>query len=155
MSNPSGASVTNKKLDVARRFLKLLSSSDESWMEKAYEDSALFHLKSGLNGLLQEVCANYSLQHDLDISRLLEQANQKGISIPVLQELNALSSDPSSWLSQLEKAYVTAYECYSRPQGVVMSNVIVSSSSSENSIAFYLQSISELALRYREESTEY
>ncbi len=155
MSNPSEASVTNQRLDVARRFLKMLSALDEPWMEKAYEDSALFHLKSGLNGLLQEVSTNYSLKPVTDISYLLDESNQKGMSIPVLQELNALSSDPSSWLSQLEKAYVTAYECYSKPQAVVLINVIVSSSSSESSIAFYLQSISELVLRYREESTEY
>ncbi|MCZ2720443.1 hypothetical protein O1D97_01970 [Marinomonas sp. 15G1-11] len=155
MSNPSEASVTNQRLDVARRFLIMTNGVEESWMEKAYENAALFHLKSAINGLLQEVCSNYSLKRDMNISALLGHAQEKGTSIPVLQELNALSFDPASWFSQLEKDYTVAIECYSRSPVVVSTNVIASSQSLESSIAFYLKSITELVLRYREESSEY
>ncbi|WP_191603346.1 DUF6586 family protein [Marinomonas algicola] len=155
MSNPSEASVTNQRLDVARRFLNMKNEAAEFWMERAYEYSALFHLKSALNGLLQEVCANYSLKKEADLCVLLGAAKEKGMSIPVLQELNALSSDPISWLTLMEKDYNVALECHSKSPTVVSSNVIVSSQSLESSITFYLKSISDLVLRYREESAEY
>lgn len=155
MSSPSEASVTNQRLDVARRFLNMKNEVDDFWMERAYEHSALFHLKSALNGLLQEVCTNYSLKREADFGVLLDNAKEKGMSIPVLEELNALSSDPVSWFTLMEKDYCVALECHSKLSASVSSNVIVSSQSLESSIAFYLKSISDLVLRYREESAEY
>lgn len=156
MSGASFASLTNQKLDTARRFIKQSQDSDEAWLKVGLESSAIFQLRSALNGLLKEVTAAYSLSGSLDVVKLLTESEDKQIVIPVLAELADLSSRTDSWFSQLNQAYLVQFECRSSMPSVVQSdNLIGRGSDAGASVSFYLTKLVELVLRFREESSEY
>ncbi|WP_219701975.1 DUF6586 family protein [Marinomonas lutimaris] len=156
MSGASLASLTNQKLDTARRFIKQSQDSDEAWLKVGLESSAIFQLRSALNGLLKEVTAAYSLSGSLDVVKLLAESEDKQIVIPVLAELADLSSRTDSWCSQLNQAYLVQFECRSSMSSVVQSdNLIGRGSDAGASVSFYLTKLVELVLRFREESSEY
>ncbi|QUX91739.1 hypothetical protein CYL31_10065 [Marinomonas sp. A3A] len=156
MSGASLASLTNQKLDTARRFIKQSQDSDEAWLKVGLESSAIFQLRSALNGLLKEVTAAYSLSGSLDVVKLLVESEDKQIVIPVLAELADLSSRTDSWCSQLNQAYLVQFECRSSMSSVVQSdNLIGRGSDAGASVSFYLTKLVELVLRFREESSEY
>lgn len=155
MTGASVASVTNQKLDAARRLIQQSQASEEAWLSAGLESSALFQLRSALNGLIQEVCSNYGLTFSTDIVTLFNAVEAKQLVIPVLSELASLVKQPNSWLSQLEQAYRAQYEC--RPLGAVQlsDNLIGKGSDDGASTALYLAKLVELVLRFREESAEY
>lgn len=156
MSGASLASLTNQKLDTARRFIKQSQDSDEAWLKVGLESSAIFQLRSALNGLLKEVTAAYSLSGSLDVVKLLAESEDKQIVIPVLAELADLSSRTDSWCSQLNQAYLVQFECRSSMSSVVQSdNLIGRGGDAGASVSFYLTKLVELVLRFREESSEY
>lgn len=156
MSGSSLASVTNQRLDAARRLLQQATEMDNDWMTQSLESSALFQLRSGLNGLLQEVKTSYSLPAALDLDSLLQAANAKGISVPVLNELALLKNNGQSWLSQLHIAFQAALDCQvanqSYGEGV---ELIGRGSDAGTSTKYILSSLTELVLRYREDAAEY
>ncbi|MBJ7539478.1 DUF6586 family protein [Marinomonas transparens] len=154
MSGVSLASATNQKLDTARRLLQQSQASEEKWLSAGLESSAIFQLRSALNGLLQEVRSSYSLSSSFEITELLAEASAKQIVIPVLSELSDLLSRPDSWCSQLQQAYLVQLECRSAAH-IVNDNLIGRGGDSGASVDLYLAKLVELVLRFREESSEY
>lgn len=155
MSGVSFASLTNQKIDTARRFIKQSQNSEEKWLGVGLESSAIFQLKSALNGLLKEVSSAYSLSGSLDVAKLLAEAEAKQMMVPVLSELSGLLSRSDSWCSQLHQAYLVQLECCAARSIVEDNNVIGRGNDAGASVGFYLASLVELVLRFREESSEY
>ncbi|MBR7888545.1 hypothetical protein J9B83_06275 [Marinomonas sp. A79] len=156
MSSASLASLTNQKLDTARRLIQQGKVSEEAWLNVGLESSAIFQLRSALNGLLKEVSSAYSLSGGLDVTQLLAETQKKSIVVPVLSELADLMSRPESWCSQLEQAYLVQFECRVSMSAVVSSeNLIGRGSDAGASVSLYLAKLVELVLRFREESSEY
>lgn len=156
MSGASLASVTNQKLDTARRFIKQSQDTDEVWLKVGLESSAIFQLRSALNGLLKEVTAAYSLSGSLDVAKLLAESENKQIVVPVLAELADLLAYSNSWCYQLDQAYLVQFECRASISSVVQSdNLIGRGSDAGASVSLYLAKLVELVLRFREESSEY
>lgn len=156
MSGASLASVTNQKLDTARRFIKQSQDTDEVWLKVGLESSAIFQLRSALNGLLKEVTAAYSLSGSLDVAKLLAESEKKQIVVPVLAELADLLAYSNSWCYQLDQAYLVQFECRASISSVVQSdNLIGRGSDAGASVSLYLAKLVELVLRFREESSEY
>lgn len=158
MSGSSLASATNQRLDAARRMLAQSQQGEEAWLASSFESSALFQLRSALNGLLQEVMSSYSLKCNLSVNEMLVAAKAKDISIPVLNELELLVSNTNSWLSQLNSAYSIAFEC--KPNVGASSfgsgvELIGKGSDSGASTKHILDSLVEIVLRFREDSAEY
>lgn len=156
MSGASLASLTNQKLDTARRLIQQGKVSEETWLNVGLESSAIFQLRSALNGLLKEVSSAYSLSGGLDVSQLLAEAQKKSIVVPVLSELADLMIRPDSWCSQLEQAYLVQLECrVSMSTPIRSDNLIGRGSDAGASVSLYLAKLVELVLRFREESSEY
>ncbi len=153
--SPSLASLTNQKIDTARRFIQQSQENNEKWLSLGLESSAIFQLRSALNGLLKEVSASYSLSASLDVASLMEEANNKQIIIPVLSELADLLAHRESWCCQLEQAYLTQLECRAGMAFSYDENVIGRGGDAGASADFYLAKLVELVLRFREESSEY
>ncbi|WP_418138849.1 hypothetical protein AB8616_06080 [Marinomonas sp. RS-M-Aa-14] len=76
MSGVTLASLTNQKLDTARRFIQQSQISEEAWLNVGLESSAIFQLRSALNGLLKEVSTTYSLSGSLDVPSMLREAEK-------------------------------------------------------------------------------
>lgn len=156
MSAATPASITNQKLDSARRFLRQSQEGTESWLNSGLESAAVFHLRSALNGLLQEVSLAYQLTSGLQLSNLSAEAQTKGVVIPVLVELQDLSLQSGSWLNQLEQAYLVQFECRSSMFAKAGdSNLIGRGGDDGASVNLFLSKLTELVLRFREESSEY
>ncbi|NLQ16258.1 hypothetical protein HGG82_01305 [Marinomonas sp. M1K-6] len=156
MSGVTLASLTNQKLDTARRFIQQSQESGEAWLNVGLESSAIFQLRSALNGLLKEVSTAYSLSGSLDVANLLLEAEKKQIMIPVLTELADLLSRSDSWCFQLNQAYLVQFECRASASSVVQGdNLIGRGSDAGASVSLYLAKLIELVLRFREESSEY
>ena len=155
MNYASAASLTNQRLDIARRFILQGSSEDTQWMGPAYENAALFHLQSAVNGLLQEIIQGYQLGVSIRYADVLLHAKKRGIVLPVLTELENLLAQPTSWLCQLNKAYDACFECHSAMPIAGASNIIVSGGDAGAATQYYLNSLTDLVLRFREESAEY
>lgn len=157
MIGTSAASVTNQRLDAARQLLAQCDRLNDDWMLSSYETSAVFQLRSALNGLLQELKAVYVLDDSLSIHVLVSSATSKGAVVPALQELAELENNSSSWLNQLYKSYQAALECKSQGQVVSTgSNDLIGKGSDDAaSTKFILNSLVELVLRFREDAAEY
>lgn len=157
MSGVTLASLTNQKLDTARRFIQQSQECSEEWLKSGLESSAIFQLRSALNGLLKEVASAYSLpKMTLDISQLLAEAEAKQVVVPVLSELADLLSRSDSWCYQLNQAYLVQFECRASASSVMQSdNLIGRGSDAGASVSLYLTKLVELVLRFREESSEY
>jgi hypothetical protein len=155
MSAVSLASLTNQKIDTARRFIKQSQDSEEKWLSIGLESSAIFQLRSALNGLLKEVSTAYSLSGSLDVVTLIAEVEAKQIVVPVLNELSELWSRVDSWYYQLDQAYLVQLECRAALSVVEHSNLIGRGSDAGASAGFYLAKLVELVLRFREESSEY
>jgi len=155
MSGASLASLTNQKMDTARRFIQQSQNSEEKWLSVGLESSAVFQVRSALNGLLKEVSSSYSLSSSLDVVKLLAEAEAKQMMVPVLTELAELLSRSDSWCSQLHQAYLVQLECRASMSKVDDHNVIGRGSDAGASVDFYLAKLVELVLRFREESSEY
>lgn len=156
MSGATPASITNQKLDSARRFLRQSQEGEESWLGVGLESAAIFHLRSALNGLLQEVSLAYHLSSSTSVEDLFCDAQDKGVIVPVLSELRDLSLASRSWLNQLEQAYLVQFEC--RPSMFVKANdgeLIGRGNDAGASVNLFLANLTELVLRFREESSEY
>ena len=150
----SAASMTNQRLDIARKFLSM-PSTEQKWMEPAFENAALFHLQSALMGLLQEVKQAYHLSSEIDLLKLSQDARSKQISIPVINELIELQVNQSSWFSQLQHAFEASLKCHPNFYNAKQSNLIVSAVDDRSASMTYLNALTELTLRFREESSEY
>lgn len=155
MSLASSASTTNQRLDAARRLIQLAQSSEETWLVSSLESSAMFQLRSALNGLLQEVKLAYRLTGKLEVSGLLAEAQEKQSLVPVLLELNDLLQQSSSWCSQLISLYQQQLDCHMNQSAVDRTNLIGVGSDDSASLTLYLSKLTELVLRFREESSEY
>ncbi|MBD5772159.1 DUF6586 family protein [Marinomonas colpomeniae] len=155
MSGVSLASLTNQKIDTARRFIKQSQDSEEKWLSIGLESSAIFQLRSALNGLLKEVSTAYSLSGSLDVVTLIAEVKAKQIVVPVLNELSELWSRVDSWYYQLDQAYLVQLECRAALSVVEQGNLIGRGSDAGASAGFYLAKLVELVLRFREESSEY
>ena len=156
MSGASLASLTNQKIDTARRLIQQSQENEEKWLNVGLESSAIFQLRSALNGLLKEVCLSYSLSGSLDVDKLLIEAENKQMVVPVLSELSNLLSQPNSWCSQLNQAYLVQLECSASMVAIEKGdNLIGRGSDAGASVSFYLAKLVELVLRFREESSEY
>lgn len=156
MSGANQASTTNQKLDAARRFIRQSQDNSESWLSSGIEAAALFHLRSALNGLLQEVKSAYRLKSSLEIDELMQEAKENDVVIPVLNELFDLLKSKNSWLSQLMQAYQVEYKCLANQVVRVNDdNLIGRGNDGGTSISLYLSKLTELVLRFREESSEY
>lgn len=156
MTNASLASRTNQKIDTARRFIRQSQDSDEPWLSSGLSSSALFQLRSALNGLLNEVTTAYSLSASLDIAALQAEAKAKGVVVPVVNELSSLWVQRDSWVYQLEQAYLVQLESrMATPSVVDNGDIIGRGDDADASVNFYLTQLVELVLRFREESSEY
>ncbi|ETI58011.1 DUF6586 family protein [Marinomonas profundimaris] len=155
MSGASLASLTNQKIDTARRFIRQSQESDEKWLSVGLESSAIFQLRSALNGFLKELSCAYSLSGSLDVATLLLEAESKQIMVPALSELADLLSRSDSWCAQLYQAYLVQFECRSSLSVVESDNLIGRGNDAGASVDFYLAKLVELVLRFREESSEY
>ncbi|WOD07160.1 DUF6586 family protein [Marinomonas sp. GJ51-6] len=155
MSGVSLASVTNQKIDTAKRFIQQSQDMDEKWLSVGLESSAIFQLKSALNGLLKEISSAYSLSGSLDVSVLMKEAESKHMVVPALSELADLCARKDSWCAQLEQAYLAQLECRAAVSVMGGDNLIGRGSDAGASVGFYLASLAELVLRFREESSEY
>jgi hypothetical protein len=155
MSGASLASLTNQKIDTARRFIQQSQDSEEKWLSLGLESSAIFQLRSALNGLLKEVSTAYSLSESLDIAVLLAEAEAKQMMVPVLSELGGLWSRTDSWCAQLHQAYLVQLECRAAMSVMDSENLIGRGNDAGASASFYLAKLVELVLRFREESSEY
>lgn len=156
MSVSSLASITNQRLDAARRLLIQSQEADNDWMTQSFESSALFQLRSGLNGLLQEVKTSYSLQAELSLDALIQACDAKGIGVPVLVELAQLSNNNQSWLAQLFVAYTAALECQVGSNAYAVDVELIGRGTDAGaSTKFILSSLTELVLRFREDAAEY
>lgn len=155
MNDVSLASLTNQKIDTARRLIRQNQENEEKWLSMGLESSAIFQLKSALNGLLKEVSLSYSLSGSLGIDKLLAEAESKQITVPVLNELSDLLSRSDSWYSQLNHAYLVQLECCASIVFTEDDNLIACESDAGASVNFYFAKLVELVLRFREESSEY
>lgn len=155
MSSVSLASLTNQKIDTARRLIQQSLESEEKWLSVGLESSAIFQLKSALNGLLKEVSFSYSLSGSLDIDKLLAEAESKQMMVPVLSELSDVLSRSDSWCSQLNQTYLVQLECRASMVSIEGDNLIGRGNDASASVKFYLAKLVELVLRFREESSEY
>lgn len=156
MSVASLASLTNQKLDTARRFIQQSQECEEAWLAVGLESSAVFQLRSALNGLLKEVSSAYSLSGSLDVVELLIESESKQIVVPVLSELADLLGRKDSWYFQLDQAYLAQFECKGSASSIVHGdNLIGRGSDAGASVSYYLAKLVELVLRFREESSEY
>jgi hypothetical protein len=150
----SAASMTNQRLDIARRFLAM-PNTEQKWMGPAFENAALFHLQSALLGLLQEVKQAYHLSSEIGLQELYQDAKSKQISIPVINELFELTLSSESWYCQLQNAFDASLKCHPNFYNAKQENLIVSSSDTSSACLTYLNSLTEIILRFREESSEY
>lgn len=156
MSGSSLASITNQRLDAARRLLLQSQDVENDWMSESLESSALFQLRSGLNGLLQEVKTSYSLQGTLDIDALIQSCHDKGISVPVLIELSQLKDSGQSWLTQLFTAFSAVLLCQVGNASYSAGTELIGRGTDAGaSTKFILNSLTELVLRFREDAAEY
>ena len=155
MSGVSLASLTNQKIDTARHFIKQSQGSEEKWLSIGLESSAIFQLRSALNGLLKEVSTAYSLSGSLDIATLISEVEAKEIVVPVLSELSSLWSRVDSWCYQLDQAYLVQLECRAALSVMEYDGLIGRGNDAGASASFYLTGLVELILRFREESSEY
>lgn len=155
MSVASLASLTNQKIDTARRLIQQSQENEEKWLSIGLESSAIFQLRSALNGLLKEVSLSYSLSGLLDVDKLLVEAESKQMMVPVLSELSDLLSRPDSWCYQLNQAYLVQLECRASMVAIEGDNLIGRGNDAGASVSFYLAKLVELVLRFREESSEY
>ncbi|ETX11557.1 hypothetical protein MUS1_09805 [Marinomonas ushuaiensis DSM 15871] len=155
MSVANLASLTNQKLDTAKRLILLSQANEEKWLNVGLESSAIFQLKSALNGLLREVSVSYSLSGSLDVNKLLVESESKQMMVPVLSELSDLLSRSDSWCYQLNQAYLVQLECRGSMALIEGDNLIGRGNDAGTSINFYLAKLVELVLRFREESSEY
>jgi len=155
MSAASLASLTNQKLDTAKRLIQQSQDNKEKWLSVGLESSAIFQLKSALNGLLKEVSMSYSLSGSMDVDKLLAEAESRQVMIPVLSELSDLLSRSDSWCFQLNQAYLVQLECRASMVAIEGDNLIGRGNDAGASVSFYLTKLVELVLRFREESSEY
>ncbi|ADZ91493.1 hypothetical protein GV054_11210 [Marinomonas mediterranea] len=158
MSPLNPASLTNQRLDSARRLISEIKSSDGDWFTQGHEPTVTFLLRSALNGLLQEVKIAYGLTADLTVEQLITNATDNELTVPVLSELKLLSADSNSWFSMLLASFDTYFECRPNPISSQLSDVqMIGASASDlgGSVKSYLDSLVELVLRFREESSEY
>ncbi len=158
MSGSSLASSTNQRLDAARRLLSQSQQGEDSWLASSFENSALFQLRSALNGLLQEIQSVYSLKGELSVTSMVQLAATKGVIVPALQELQLLQENRQSWLSQLYTGYTAALECTPNTGAVSNSSsveLIGKGSDSGTSTKHILNSLVDIVLRFREDSAEY
>ncbi|MFD1383830.1 DUF6586 family protein [Rhodanobacter aciditrophus] len=158
MSGSSLASSTNQRLDAARRLLSQSQQGEDSWLASSFENSALFQLRSALNGLLQEIQSVYSLKGELSVTAMVQLAATKGVIVPALQELQLLQENRQSWLSQLYSGYVAALECTPNVGAVSAnsgSDLIGKGSDSGAATKHILNSLVDIVLRFREDSAEY
>ncbi|TBR41797.1 hypothetical protein CBF23_009335 [Marinomonas agarivorans] len=149
----SQVSLTNQRLDAARRFLNM--EVEETWMEMAYENAALFHLQSALVGLLQEIKQLYSLNCFAELDALLVAAKKQSLSSPVLTELAELTDESTSWLNSMNSAYSVNLSCQTSTLTHRSSNLISISNSNKEINLSYLRALSDIIVRFREESVEY
>ncbi|RBO82776.1 DUF6586 family protein [Marinomonas aquiplantarum] len=155
MISVSYASATNQRLDAAKRLLALAQSSEETWLVSSFEGSALFQLRSAFNGLLQEVAQSYALSDCLDVVALANEAEAKQSIVPVLSELKDLMAQPRSWCCQLLSAYQQQLECHLVQSSFDRADLIGSGGDDGASMQLYLTRLTDLVLRFREESSEY
>ncbi|TPE55679.1 hypothetical protein FJM67_01105 [Maribrevibacterium harenarium] len=157
MSQVSHASATNQRLDAARRLLQQSQMEQAQWLVGSLESSAVYQLRSAVNGLLQEIKQGYRLKADqLTIEQLQQAAATAEQSIPVLNELSQQLSQPQSWLRQLFERYDTQFECRQSPvQTATPAQLIGKGSDGGASTKFILDALVELVLRYREDASEY
>ncbi|SBT18891.1 hypothetical protein MGA5115_03052 [Marinomonas gallaica] len=158
MMSSSLASSTNQRLDAARRLLVQSQQEEGEWLMNSYESSAVFQLRSGLNGLLQEVMASYNLSCQVDIDVMVRASEERGIAVPVLLELMQLKSSRQSWLSQLLDTFDAALECRAANQAYSAAGnveLIGRGSDAGGSTKHILSSLTELVLRFREDAAEY
>lgn len=158
MIGSSLASVTNQRLDAARRLLAQSQQAESEWLMQSYESSAIFQLRSGLNGLLQEVMSAYNLVSAVEIEAMIQASEEKGIAVPVLSELLQLKSSKQSWLTQLLETFGAALECRASNQAYSAADnieLIGRGSDAGASTKLILSSLTELILRYREDAAEY
>lgn len=147
------ASLTNQRLDAARRFLNM--EIEQKWMALAYENAALFHLQSGFMGLLQEIKQLYGLNCEPKLQTMLLAAKKQEFEIPVLVELAELAANSASWLNRLMSAYEASLFCHPQLLNYKESNIISSSSNDKEINLGYLTALSDIIMRFREESVEY
>ena len=150
----SAASMTNQRLDIARRFLQM-PDTEQKWMEPAFENAALFHLQSAVLGLLQEVKQAYHLSSEISLQEMHDDAQSKKISVPVLNELILLREQSNSWLSQLQQNYEASLKCHPNFYNAKQTNLIVSATDNRSSCMTYINSLTDIIFRFREESSEY
>jgi hypothetical protein len=156
MSQVSHASATNQRLDAARRLLQQSQMEQAQWLVGSLESSAVYQLRSAVNGLLQEIKQGYRLKSDqLTIEQLQRAAMTAEQSIPVLNELSQQLSQPNSWLRQLFERYDTQFECRQAPLQTHSAQLIGKGSDGGASTKFILDALVELVLRYREDASEY
>lgn len=156
MSQVSHASATNQRLDAARRLLQQSQMEQAQWLVGSLESSAVYQLRSAVNGLLQEIKQGYRLKSDqLTIEQLQQAAMTAEQSIPVLNELSQQLSQPNSWLRQLFERYDTQFECRQAPVQTHSAQLIGKGSDGGASTKFILDALVELVLRYREDASEY
>ena len=154
----SQASLTNQRLDVARRFLEM--PMEHAWMGVAYENAAFFHIQSAFIGLLQEVKQEYGLTCEAVLIDLLEAASTNKLNPPVLVELKELRTKQESWLNGLQANYEAALFCDANliiNKSLINKNDNLISSAMDNTDVSlsYLDALTDLILRFREESIEY
>lgn len=150
----SAASMTNQRLDIARRFL-VMPNNEQKWMGPAFENAALFHLQSAVLGLLQEVKQAYHLSSEIGLLEMHQNAKSKNISIPVVNELMELNANTNSWFSHMQNTYEVSLKCQPNFYNAKHDNLIVASVDDRSTYLTYLNSLTELILRFREESSEY
>ncbi|MBM6550183.1 DUF6586 family protein [Marinomonas ostreistagni] len=153
----SAASITNQRLDAARRLLAQGEQPEFDWMYASFETSALFQLRSALNGLLQELKSAYGLNAGLSVAELMSSSSDKGVVVPALQELHALEGAKDSWLNQLYSGFQSALECQPKQSTTFTdaSSLIGKGTDDAASTKFILNSLVELVLRSREDAAEY
>lgn len=151
----SPASLTNQRLDAARQLLAQCERSGDDWMLSSFETSAIFQLRSALNGLLQEITLAYQLGDRIDLGDMAQMALKKEVVVPTLQELSVLESNRHSWLNQLYSAFQVALECRGASTAVDATALIGKGSDDAASTKLILNSLVELVLRFREDAAEY
>ena len=150
----SAASMTNQRLDIARRFLSM-PKTEQKWMEPAFDNAALFHLQSAVLGLLQEVKQAYHLSSEVVLQEMYLDAKSKQMSIPVINELIELSARSDSWFCRLQNAFDASLKCHPNFYNAKQDNLITISTDTSSVEMAYLNSLTEVILRFREESSEY
>ncbi|TDP00021.1 DUF6586 family protein [Marinomonas balearica] len=158
MSSLNPASITNQRLDSARRLINEIKLSDGDWFTKGHEPTVTFLLQSAFNGLLQEVKIAYGLKSDVTLDQLILDASKNGLSVPVLKELELLNADDNSWFRQLQLSFNAYFECRPNPVSTSTHDAQMIGTSGNDlggSVKSYLDALVELVLRFREESSEY